>query len=194
MTSCARHNFGVCGGATFAEAVQWAVGPYIIKAISGITKAASAVVTAVGHGVPDGWPVAIVGVAGMTQINADQYPPRGGDWQTATVLATDSVGLNNVSSALFSTYLSGGFLVYPTPVDLAGMTAIFQVFNSPDMTGTPLLSLAVGTGITLDNTKKRINITFATAALTWAFGYYKLAMTDTSSVVHNVLEGTVTIE
>lgn len=192
--SGATVNFEVSPGDTFAQVFRWATGPYITKAITGITRAAPTVVTAVGHGVVAGWPVAVASAGGMVEINASRYPPRGTDWHPATILSADTVELNDVDSTLFTAYTSGGFLVYPTPVTLTGMTATFKVYDNPSHTGTPLVSLTQLAGITLDNTAKTITITFPTASVTWNVGYYELVLTDTSGVVKELAEGTITLQ
>ena len=76
-------------GETFSHVVRWGTVPIIYKAITAISKAAPAVITCTGHGVPPGWPVAVSGVSGMTQINAASAPPRTRDYHAATVVTAD---------------------------------------------------------------------------------------------------------
>lgn len=192
--SGATVNFALSPGDTFVQVFRWATGPYITKAITGISKAAPAIVTAVGHGVVAGWPVAVVSAQGMVGINATRYPPRGDDWHQASVPSSDTVELNDVDSSLFTAYTTGGFLVYPTPVVLTGMTATFKVYDNPGHTGTPLVSLTDVSGVTLNTTTKTITVTFPTAAATWGVGYYELVLTDSLGVVKEVAEGTITLQ
>jgi hypothetical protein len=86
--ACKEQDFCVQAGETWHPTIRWGTGTYTTKAISAITKATPAVITAAAHGVPNGWPVAVVGVQGMTQINATRYPPQGNDWHAATVPPT----------------------------------------------------------------------------------------------------------
>lgn len=184
-------DFCVSAGATFQPVLRWGSDVLTSKAITGITQAAPAVVTAIGHGVPNGWQVAVVSAKGMIQINAGNFPPRGSDWQKAAVLTADTVQLNSVNSADYTAYSSGGFLVYNTPITLTGMTARMVIKDAPG--GTVLATLTEVSGITLDNTAKTISISLATAALTWTLGYYDLELTDTGSVVTQLLSGTISI-
>lgn len=70
--------------------------------ITGITQAATAVVTAPGHNVVVGDTVFLEGVRGMTQINGGPY--------TATAVAGDNITLN-VDSSGFSPYEDGGIII-----------------------------------------------------------------------------------
>src|SRR3954468_20393312 len=115
-------DFCVQGGATWHPIVRWGQGVMTTKAITGITRTAPAVITAAAHSLPNGWPAAVVGVEGMTQINAPQFPPTSGDWHDTSVGDTSTVTLLDVDASNFSAYLENGFLVYDTPQPLAGKT------------------------------------------------------------------------
>ena len=185
-------DFCVNAGETFKPILRWGSDVLISKAITGITQAAPAVVTAVGHSVPDGWQVAVVSAKGMTQINAERFPPAGADWHRATLLTVDTVQLDGVNAADYSAYLSGGFLVYNTPTSLSGMTATMTIRDAP-VIGAVLNTLTSTAGIVLDNTAKTITPTLATAGLVWTVGYYDLELTDLNSIVIQVLSGVITI-
>ena len=75
MTCCTTYDLCIPQRETFTRILRWSLLPYIYKAITGITATAPAVVTAVGHGLPDGWRVAVVSAGGMRQINAGHNPP-----------------------------------------------------------------------------------------------------------------------
>lgn len=192
MSETDRKDFSVAAGETFLPKIRW--GSDVIKGvpITAITKSAPVVVTAVGHAVPAGWPVAVVSAVGMTEINSTRYPPRGNDWHPATVKTADTIELNDINSADFTTYVSGGFLVYNVPVDLAGMTASMVIRDAPD-TGAILVTLTHLTGIDLDNVNKIITPRLQTAGLTWTVGYYSLELTDLAGTVVEVLNGTIVI-
>jgi hypothetical protein len=149
-------------GATFRRVYRWAAPPIIYKAISSITKAAPAVVTAASHGVPDGWMVALTNVQGMTEINALNAP---GDYHKATVLTSSTIELNTVNSLGFTAATaSTGALQYYTPVDLDGYTARMQIRRSVSAS-TTLASLTSGGGdIVIDNAAKTITVTIAPTA------------------------------
>lgn len=188
-----RRDFRVAAGETFRPTIRWATEVLLGKPITAISQTAPAIVTAVGHSVPAGWPVAVVSAKGMTQINSPRYPPRPADWRPATVLTADTVGLNDVNSADFSAYLSGGFLVYNTPMSLVGVTARMVIRDAP-LDGAILATLTQVSGIALDTGAFTIIPRLETAALTWTTGYYDLELTDAGAVVTQLISGVITIE
>lgn len=188
------YDFSVNAGAQWRPVFRWGTRVLTSVPITAITNAAPAKVTAVGHGLPDGWPAAVVSAGGMTQINSANFPPRGADWQPCTRVDVDNVKIDAVSSAGYTPYTLGGYLVYRTPVDLSGVLAVqLTVYDNPGHTGTPLATLAVGSGITLDNTAKTITAALATAGLTWVVGYYELLVTDSNSIPRELVNGTLSI-
>lgn len=188
-----RHDFEVAYGETFRPVIRWATPELVSTAITAISQTAPVVVTATSHGTPAGWPVAVVSAKGMTQINAPRFPPRAGDWHAATVMTADTVKLNDVNSADFSAYTSGGFLVRQKPVPLAGCTARLVIRDAP-VDGTVLHTLTQLVGITVDEAAFTISPKLDTAGLTWRIGYYDLEVTDTSLAVTQLLTGTITIK
>jgi hypothetical protein len=188
-------DFTVRTGATFNEVFLWGTDAWVSKPITGMSKAAPVVVTAVAHGVPDGWPVAIVAAGGATGLNAATYPPRGRDWHSATVLTTSTIQLTDASTAAMAAYTSGGFLIYPEPVDLSSITQATLTIRDAPETGTTLLALTSdpSAGVVLDNTGKTITATFQTTGLTWVIGYYDLTCEDTTGTKTQIATGTITI-
>lgn len=193
MSCIDRRDFCVASGETFLLAVHWGADTYTSIPITNITQAVPVVVTAMAHGVPDGWQVAIVSAKGMTQINATRYPPQGKDWHRATVISPDAIQINDTNSADFSAYTSGGYLVYSAPMVLIGMSAAMVVRDAPD-TGAVLLTLTEGSGITIDTVANTITPRFDTAGLAWTTGYYDLELTDVAGTVVQLLSGVITIE
>lgn len=197
MSCCGEErDFCVGFGATLVPVVRWASKSLITAAVTGITQAAPAVVTAPGHALPNGWPVALNGVQGMIQINATRYPPQPPDLTPGTVVDANTVSLNEVSSADFTPYWQGGFLVYNAPMPLAGVASTLTVWADPDKCGTPLLTLAVGSGITVDTVGMTIAAEIQTdllPPLTWKLGYYDWDVTDAEGIVTRLLSGTITI-
>jgi hypothetical protein len=193
MSCLDNRNFSVSAGATFLPTIRWGTQVMISTAITAIDQAVPVSITAVGHSIPDGWPVAVVGARGMTQINATRYPPVERDFSAATVASASVIKLNAVSSTEFSAYTSGGYLVYHTPMNLLGVTAIMIIRDAP-LDGTILATLTEADGITLDNTLKTITPRLETAGLEWTLGYYDLEMTDTNGIVVQLLSGIITIE
>lgn len=86
-------------GSTIAVSIGFdAVSPSI--AITAITRANPAVVTAAGHGLVDGDVVKITGVLGMTEVNDDIYIVNQLSSSTFELVDTDSTG--------WTAYTSGG--------------------------------------------------------------------------------------
>lgn len=118
--------------------------------ITGMSKSAPLRITSVAHPVLDGWPVAVMGAGGMTNLNApwdeidkgrlDRYLRR------STLVDADNIDINQVNSSGFNTYTSGGQLVFYAPLDLSSFVsvrmdvkaslggAILATFNSADGT------------------------------------------------------------
>lgn len=193
--SCPQQDFCVQAGETWNPTIRWGTGTYTTKAISAITKAAPVQITSTAHGVPNGWPVAITGVDGMTQINAVRYPPQGSDWHYATVVDANTITLNDVSSTEYNTYDAGGYVVYDTPKTLTGATFALTIYDNAQHTGTALATLtSAGGQITVDTTLKTITPLLQTAGVTWTTGYFRLLATEASGVVTELLRGVITIE
>ena len=187
-------NFCVRTGATFAAVFQCATDEFTTVAITAITKAAPPVVTAAAHGMPDAWEAAVVSAGGMRQINAGNYPPRGRDWRRARATTANTVELSECNSTDYTTYTSGGFLVYSTPKSLASATARMIIRDAPtDGTVLATLTSSPAAGLTLDTSAKTITVSLATAALTWSTGYYDLELTDSASVITQPATGRIDI-
>jgi hypothetical protein len=186
-------DFSVSQGETFHPTIRWAGVALTTVPVAAISQSAPVVVTAWAHAVPPGWPVALASVGGMSQINARRYPPQGDDWHAATVIDVDRVSLNDMNSADFGAYASGGFLVYATPMALDGVTVHMAIYSSPDRSGTPLATLTSGAGITVDARARTIIPELQTAGLAWDIGYYELDATDSAGVVTRILTGTITL-
>lgn len=195
----ANKDFVIEQGKTFQHVLRWEAPPYVYKPITGITQTLPCRVTAVGHGLKDGWRTAIVSVKGMTQINSANSPPKAGDFMRATYVDVDTIELNDVNSADFKPWISGGYLQYLTPVDMTGYTARMQikdkvggiVLASTEAGDTPLNIIS----ITIDNAAKTISVIIsatATAALIWTKGVYELEMVS-GGVVTALLVGKITV-
>jgi tRNA threonylcarbamoyladenosine modification (KEOPS) complex Pcc1 subunit len=190
-----KQDFRIRQGETFQRVVRWETTPYIYKAITAITQAAPAAITATAHGLKTGWRAAVVSAQGMTEINAVHAPPRDSDFRQVTVSDANTVLINGINSSEFSAYVSGGYLQFFTPQDLTGYTARMMIKDR--VGGTVLLSLTSGAPdnrIALDVTNNTITITISaadTAALTWTRGVYDLELVSASSVVTTLFTGNV---
>lgn len=191
--SIERQDFFVAAGETFLPVIRWALATLDSYAITNISQSAPAVITMNSHSIPDGWPVAVVSVRGMTQINSKHYPPTRSEMKFASYVSSTQISLNSVNSADYSAYTSGGFVVNNTPVDMSGATALMRIYDAP-VGGTLLMTLTELDGITINNTDRTIRPRIDTAAVTWTTGYYDLEMTDAGGVVTQLLAGVITIE
>lgn len=191
------YDFIIQQGATFSRVVRWEAPPIIYKAITAITKAAPAALTVTGHGIPDGWRVAVTSVVGMRQINADHTPPTASEYHKATVVDSNTITLNDVNSALYTAYTSGGYVQYNTPVTLTGYTARMQIRATVESTTTLVSLTTENGGITLDNTAKTITLLMtatATAALDWTEAVYDLELVSSGGVVTRLLSGSISVQ
>lgn len=179
-------------GKTFSRVFRWGAEPSVFAPITAITKAGQALVTAVAHGLPPEWAVAVVSVQGMTEINCPNGGARASDYTRAQTVDANTVRLPDVNSAEFTEYLSGGYLRYFTPKDLAGYTARMKIKSRPG--GTEYVSLVSPVGIVLDNAAKTITVTItaaATALLTFKNAVYDLELESAGGVVTEIASGAV---
>lgn len=190
MSTPLKQNFKVYQGSTFAPIFRWESARKVYKTITGITQAAPCVVTAVGHGVPDGWRVKVTNAGGMTQINSTSA------YKIATLKTVDTIEFNDINSLGYTAYTSGGVLEYNDPVVLTGYTAKMQI-RASITDATVILELTTSNGkITLDNVTKTISIILTateTAAFTFGTAVYSLELTDGSGVVTQLVTGTLTL-
>ena len=187
-------NLTIRQGETFTRIIRWETLPYIYKAITAIQQSAPARLTAVAHGLKSGWRAAVVSVKGMRQINAQNDPPRDGEFKPVTVVDVDTVTFNSVNSAEYSAYSSGGYLMFYTPVDMTGYTARLTIKDR--IGGTVLLQLVSPTDIVIDNTEHTITVTVtatATAALAFTKGVYDMEMVSPTGVVTTIFSGSVVV-
>lgn len=191
-----KSNLTIQQGKTFRRTLRWEVPPIIYKLITNITKTAPVRITAVGHGVPEGWRATVVSVKGMTQINATNTPPKAKDYHKVTVVDVDTVELNEVNAAGFSAYTSGGYLQYNTPTDLTGMTARMTIRDR--IGGSALATLTTeNDGIDIDVSGNTIALLIEaadTAAYDWKKGVYDLEMVSPDGTVTLLMYGDIVVE
>src|SRR3990167_2191069 len=196
-------NWTITKGKTFQRIIRLESLPLVYKAITAITKAGPVAITSAGHGLVEGWRAAVISVGGMRQINApswsaraSRWVPRGSDFHKVTFSSSSIILLNDVNSAEYDTYTSGGYLVYYTQVSLASAEARFQVRATADAT-TALVSKDKTGGIAIDNTAKTITLTLTaadTAAYTFTSGVYELEFENSAGVVYQIRTGDITVE
>lgn len=182
-------------GCTFRKVVRWETSTFETAAIAAMTQAGIArVSTAAPHGIPDGWRVAVVGAVGMTELNAENNPPRGQDLRVAAVVSATDIEFNEISSAGFKPYRSGGFLKWYAPHDLVGYTARMDLV---DAAGDVLMSLTSATGaIVVDSAEQLIELVLtdvATQALAFDAASYALELISPTGEVTPILAGAVRV-
>jgi hypothetical protein len=183
-------------GKTFSRVFRWGTDPILYKPITAISQGAPAQLTVPGHGLPDGWPAAIVSVRGMTEINARHNPPWPIDYERLSLLDANTITLNKVDSSNFTAYTSGGYVRTYTPVDLAGFIARMQIKDHKG--GAVLASFtSAGGNITLDNTLKTITVRIeasATAGYAWTRGVFDLELENVgASYTKEIASGNVVV-
>ena len=189
-------NITILQGKTYKHAIYWEDETYTYKPITAITKGAPVVITSPAHGLTDGWPVVVVSAGGMTQINAENNPPKDKEYKQVTKVGVDTVSLNTVNSSWFSTYTSGGYLQFRTPHPLIGVTARMTIKDKVGGTIlaesgglTPLITMSV------DDATKTIEFSMTatdTAAITWRRGVYEVEAVD-GTTVYSLLSGSVAV-
>jgi len=188
-------DWTIIKGKTFQRIVRLETLPFVYKAITAITKAAPVAITAVSHGLVSGWRAAVISAGGMRQINAKQ-PLRDSDFYKVTKVSGDVVTLNAIDSSGYTTYTSGGYLVYKTPVTLTSSKARFTIRDTPEAAAA-LVALSESSGIVIDASTQTLTLTISatsTAALTFASGVYELEFEDSTGVVYQVRTGAITVE
>jgi hypothetical protein len=196
-----REDLTIVRGKTFSLEVRWEELPIVYKAITAIAQTAPALITATGHGLKNGWRVAVVSVKGMAAINAGT-PVKDKDYHAVTIPVADGankVELNDVNAADFKPYTSGGYLQYNSPASLAGFAARMSIKDK--VGGTELLRLdttlvAPQPRIALDDDEHTITLTLSateTADITWTKGVYDLELVSALGVVTLIIYGAVAV-
>lgn len=191
----ATKDFVILQGKTFNPVLRWESAEVVYKTITNILNTAPVRITATAHGVPDGWRCAVVGVKGMTELNAESSPPKPKDYWQATVVDANTVEFNRVNATGFKPYSSGGVLQFNKPVDLTGATARMVVKDK--VGGTTLLTLTTANGgveiDTVTNTV-RLNVSATdTGSIAWKKGVYEIEV-EQSGEVRSLLTGNITVQ
>lgn len=198
-------DISIIAGTSLSVVLRWETDPIIRKQITGISFATGAPrITIAGHGLKDGWRVAVAGVKGPTELNAeDPARIRSSDYNRATVVDDDTIELNGISAAGFKAWISGGFVQWSTPMSMAGFTGVIRFERCHG--GTLLASNLVADApldildMAIDDTEKTITLSFsdtATTELSGKSGVIDVEMIsgDDPPVITPILRGTLTID
>jgi len=190
MTTPIKLNFKIYQGSTFKEVLRWASSTIVYKPITNITKDAPAIITAVGHGVPVGWPIKVTNVVGMKEINSD----------TATLVVsgttTDTLTINALNSLSYTTYISGGIVSYYEPINLTGFTARMQIRSKLEDTVVIHELTTENAGILIDNVEKTIKLNITpevTALFSFTNAVYSLELASSGGEVTPFASGSITL-
>jgi hypothetical protein len=189
----AKINYKIYQGSTFDETLRWESETKQYMPISSITQAAPCVITTSGtHSVPLNWRVRVTGVNGMKDINTvadDAY-------YLVTSKTSNSVTLNQVNSAGYGAYTSGGILSWNTPIPLTGYSAQMQIRETLEST-TVLAELSTANNrIIIDPVNFTISIKLPatlTATFTFDSAVYSMELTDNQNSVFPFLSGSVSL-
>jgi hypothetical protein len=190
-----NYDFTIQQGATFNPKLKYSQPQFTVKAITGITKSGQAVVTAASHGLTVDWPVWIVGVVGMEQINhRSEMLALANKAYYGYFVDANSIRLN-VDTSRYVAYTSGGELLYHPPVNLTGYTARMNIRSTVDAT-TILQSLTTENGgIVLGGVAGTVDLLITateTALFTFRNAVYDLELIS-GTVVTRLLSGNVTL-
>lgn len=166
------------------------------KVITAITKAGQALVTAATHGLTVDWPVYIVGVTGMAQIN-NQPGDLIVSSKAVQAYFVDANTLRlNEDTTRYAAYISGGEVLYYPPIDLTLYTARMQI--RPDINSATIIDTFTDLdGIILGGVAGTVKLSISairTASYTFDFAVYDLELVDGSGVVTRFLQGNVTLD
>lgn len=189
MTAPTKVNYKIYQGSTFNEVLRWEAYTKAYASITGISKTAPVVITAVAHGMPAGWRFRVSGVVGMKEINTEDY-------LIASTVTDDSVTVNLLNSSTFTTYTSGGTIEYNIPKSLLGLTARMQIRAKLTDTDSILELTTENGGIILDDTAKTITMHITatqTELLTFKSAVYSLELLN-GSIVNTLVKGVLTLE
>lgn len=193
MSCAAEWDIEICKAKTFFEVFRWETGPTIYKAITAVPQLVPVRLTVTSHGFTDGWRLAITGVNGMKELNAEGDPPKVSDYRRATVIDANTLEFNDINAEDFKPYTGGGYVQGYTPVDLAGYTAEWIVKDK--IGGTELADWTAN--VTIDNAAKTITLELSattTAALTFAKGVHELKMVSPGGFITSLLMGNVVVK
>lgn len=189
----AKLNYKIYEGSTFQETFRWESQTKSYAQISAIAKAAPCVITTTStHTCPLNWRVRVTGVAGMKEINT-----TGDDYYLVTEKTNTTVTLNQINSANFTAYTTGGILEWNTPIDLTGYTAQMQIRETLDSsTVIHELTSVVGGGISIDTANYTVTINIpanTTRNFDFTTAVYSLELTNPSGVVTTLVTGNLTL-
>lgn len=190
MSTPAKINLKMFQGSTFEEVFRWSSSTKVYKSITNVTKAAPAVITAAGHGMPIGWRFKITNVGGMKEINSDN------EYHLVSESTLDTITINDLNSLNYTAYTSGGVVEYNQPVSLTGYTARMQLRAKVSSEDIILELTTENGGIEIDPIASTVKILIEapqTQALTFSSCVYSLEMVKAGKVTQ-LVSGSISLE
>jgi Flp pilus assembly protein TadG len=183
------YSMGVNVGTAYADQVRGPVSPPKTitgatwkqgtdKTITGASRASTAVITAAGHGFPNGARVYITGVKGMTSLNNKIYTVAGA--------TTNTFQLSGVNSSGYTSYSSGGTV---TRCQTSTCSVVVTTATAHDFITSDIVVIAGVGGMTELNSKFTVSVlsttTFDTGAVGTGYGTYTSGGTATCDTSTN---------
>lgn len=193
----ARYDFKYRQGATFNPTLKYSQPQFTVKTITGVTKSGQAVVTAAAHGLTIDWPVWVVGVVGMTQVNHQSADLKVGSRAYYGYYVDANTIRLNLDTTRFAAYTSGGELLYHPPVNLTGFTARMQLRSTVESTTTIHSLTTANGGITLGGTDGSIALLISAtdmAAFALPRMVYDLELVSGGGIVTPVAYGNLDLD
>jgi len=189
----AKISYKIYQGSTFQETLRWESETKQYAPISAITNAAPCVITtSSAHGVPLNWRIRVNGVNGMKDINTmadDAY-------YLVTSKTNNTLTLNQVNSAAYSPYTSGGIVEYNSPIPITGYSAQMQIRETIESTTVIHEMTTANNGIIIDPINYTISLNIS-SAITGTFNFdaavYSCELTDNQGNVIPFLTGSITL-
>ena len=189
----AKISYKIYQGSTFQETLRWESETKQYAPISNITNAAPCVITtSTAHGVPINWRVRVTGVSGMKDINTiseDSY-------YLVTSKTSNTLTLNQVNSAAYGAYTSGGIIEYNMPIPITGYSAQMQIRETLESTTVLHEMTTANNGIVIDPINYTISLNIS-AAVTGSFDFdaavYSCELTDNQGNVIPFLTGSISL-
>jgi hypothetical protein len=189
----AKISYKIYQGSTFTETLRWESETKAYMPISNITQAAPCVITTTStHTVPVNWRVRVTGVSGMKDINniADDA------YYLVTAKTSNTLTLNQVNSANYAAYTSGGILSWNTPIPLTGYTALMQIRETLE-SPTVIAELSTANNrIMIDPINYTITMSLppaVTATFDFDAAVYSMELTDNQNNVFQFLNGSISL-
>lgn len=190
-------NLTIQQGRTFVAELRWEVDQIVYRPIAAITRSAPVELDVPGHGLVTGWRAVITNCQGMDEINTAEANAvlRDSDYREITVVDADTISINKINAAGFSTYTGGGILQYNAPANLNGVSVRMSIKNKEG--GVELMALSGANGrisvIPLELVVRLKIDADDTALIDWKSAVYDIEAEDSDGKVTLLQYGKITV-